>query len=262
MRFTIATFNVNSIRSRLQILMEWLEKRTPDVVCLQETKVMDKDFPGLVFESAGYRAAWFGQKAWNGVAILSRHPLEEVSRGLQAGGPAEEARLIRASCCGVAIVNAYVPQGRTPSDPQFAYKMAWIRALRRLLSAEYSPEQRLLLCGDLNHAPESIDVYDPERLRGHVCYHPDVNTIFRRLLAWGLTDLFRKHCPEPRQYSFYDYRIPRTVEQGMGWRLDHILVTGPLAECSTDCYIDLEPRLKLKPSDHTPVVAEFELDSK
>ena len=182
MHFKVATFNVNSIRSRLQILMEWLEKQSPDVVCLQETKVVDKEFPGLVFESAGYRAAWFGQKAWNGVAILSKHPLEEVSRGLQAGGPADDARLIRASCCGVAIVNAYVPQGRAPSDPQFSYKMAWMKALRRLLSAEYSPKHRLLLCGDLNHAPESIDVYDPERLRGHVCYHPDINTVFRRLL--------------------------------------------------------------------------------
>ena len=297
MPFKIATFNVNSIRSRLPVLLEWLEKQRPDVLCVQETKVEDRDFPAAPLEEAGYRVAFFGQKRWNGVAILSRHPLSGVSRGLQVAGPpgkpetrnagpnaagspeeadaspagtgvkpagdAEsggEARLIRAECAGVVILNAYVPQGRGVDDPQFAYKLAWLEALGDLLHREHFPAKPLLLCGDLNHVPEPMDVYDPEGLRGHVCYHPEVDRVFRKLLAWGLTDLFRKCCQEPGQYSFFDYRIPNAVKRGMGWRLDHILVTEPLAARAAACFIDLEPRLKTKPSDHTPVVAEFDHD--
>jgi exodeoxyribonuclease-3 len=259
LRFKIATFNVNSIRPRVPILLEWLGQQQPEVLCVQETKVEDRDFPAAAFEEVGYRSSYFGQKAWNGVAILSRRPLDEVSRGLLPGGAAEEARLIRAVCSGVVIINAYVPQGRGVDDPNFAYKIAWLEALRRLLATEYSPGQPLLVCGDLNHAPAAIDVHDPEGLKGHVCYHPDVDSVFRKLLAWGLADLFRRHCPEPGQYSFYDYRVPNAVKRGVGWRIDHILVTPSLAGRSLACHIDLEPRLKPRPSDHTPVVAEFDL---
>jgi len=128
------------------------------------------------------------------------------------------------------------------------------------LRREYSPSMPLFLCGDLNHVPEPMDVYDPEGVRGHVCYHPEVDRVFRKILAWGLTDLFGQHCSTPGQYSFFDYRIPNAVKRHMGWRLDHILATRPLAAHSIGCFIDLEPRLKPKPSDHTPVVAEFDLE--
>ena len=260
MNFRVATFNVNSVRSRLPILLEWLQKQRPDVLCLQETKVEDKDFPVGAFEEAGYHVAYFGQKRWNGVATISAKPAERVVCGLDAGGPHDEARMIRADCSGVTILNTYVPQGRDVDNPQFSYKIGWLEKLAGLLENEFSPDQPLVWCGDLNHAPDPMDVYDPKALAGHVCFHPDVDRVFRRILARGLTDVFRKHCPEPKQYSFFDYRIPNSVKRGLGWRIDHILATRPLAEKSAAARIDLEPRMKPKPSDHTPVVVDFVLD--
>ncbi len=259
-RFKLATFNVNSIRARMPIVLEWLRENEPDVLCLQETKVEDKDFPAGAFEEAGYHVAFRGQKRWNGVAIVSRAPLEEVSFGLEPGGPEEEPRMISAVTRGVTVLNTYIPQGRAVDDDQFPYKIGWFERLRRHLEARHRPTDLLVWCGDLNHAPEPIDVYDPEGLRGHVCFHPEVDRAYRKVLEWGLVDVFRRHHPEPRQYSFFDYRLPNAVKRGLGWRLDHILATVPLAERSVDASIDLAPRLKPKPSDHTPVVAEFELD--
>ncbi len=257
--FKVATFNVNSVRSRLPILLEWLKKQRPDVLCLQETKVEDKDFPAAAFEEAGYGVSFFGQKRWNGVALVSPHPLEGVVRGLDVGGPEEEARAIRAVCRGVTILNTYIPQGRGVEDPQFAYKLKWFDRIREILEDTFDPGDPLIWCGDMNHVPEPMDVYDPEDLQGHVCFHPDVDRVYRKVLDWGMEDVFRRHCPEPKQYSFFDYRIPNAVKRGLGWRLDHILATRSLAERSTACSIDLEPRLKPKPSDHTPVVASFNL---
>jgi len=257
--FKVATFNVNSVRSRLPILVEWLEKQRPDVLCLQETKVEDRDFPAAAFQQAGYRVSFFGQKRWNGVALASLHPLEGEVRGLDAGGPPDEARAIRAVCRGVTILNTYVPQGREVDDPQFAHKLAFFHRIRDLLAEAYDPEDLIVWCGDLNHVPEPVDVYDPESLRGHVCYHPEVDRAYREVLAWGMEDVFRRHCREPKQYSFFDYRIPHAVKRGLGWRIDHILATRPLAERCTACRIDREPRLKPRPSDHTPVIATFQL---
>ena len=258
--FKVATFNVNSVRSRMPILLDWLREHEPDALCLQETKVEDKDFPAGEFEAAGFHVAFRGQKRWNGVAIVSRAPLEQVAFGFE-GGPAEEGpRMIRGVLSGVAIVNTYIPQGRSEEDEQFRYKIGWFERLREHFEALYRPEDLVLWCGDLNHAPEPIDVYDPKRLLGHVCFHPEVDRVYRKVLEWGLVDVFRMHRPEPKQYSFYDYRLPNSVKRGLGWRIDHILATRPLADKSTAAYIDLAPRLKPKPSDHTPVVAEFRLD--
>jgi exodeoxyribonuclease-3 len=258
--FKVATFNVNSIRSRMPIVIDWLRKHEPDVFCLQETKVEDKDFPADEFEAAGFHTAFRGQKRWNGVAIISKAPLDEVTFGLEDGPPEEGPRMISAVASGVTIINTYIPQGRDVQDEQFAYKIGWFERLRRRLETHYLPEDLLLWCGDLNHAPEPIDVYDPKELLGHVCFHPDVHSVFSKAVEWGLVDVFRRHCSEPGQFSFYDYRLPNGVKRGLGWRIDHILATRPLAEKSVASYIDLEPRLKPKPSDHTPVVAEFILD--
>jgi exodeoxyribonuclease-3 len=258
--FKVATFNVNSIRSRMPIVLDWLRENDPDALCLQETKVEDKDFPAGEFEAAGFQVAFRGQKRWNGVAIISKAPLEKVSFGFDGGPPEEGPRMISGVAAGVRIVNTYIPQGRDVEDEQFAYKIGWFERLRKEFAARCRPEDLLLWCGDLNHAPEPVDVYDPDKLRGHVCFHPEVDAVYRKIVDWGLVDVFRRHCPEPKQYSFYDYRLPNGVKRGLGWRIDHILTTRPLAEKSTAAYIDLAPRLKPKPSDHTPVVAEFMLD--
>ena len=258
--FKVATFNVNSVRSRMPIVLDWLREHEPDALCLQETKVEDKDFPAGEIEDAGFHVTYCGQKRWNGVAIISKAPLERVSFGFE-GGPSEEGpRMISGVLSGVTIVNTYIPQGRDVEDEQFPYKIGWFERLLERFETRYRREDLLLWCGDLNHAPEPIDVYEPEKKQGHVCMHPEVDNVYRKILDWGLVDVFRKHCSEPKQYSFFDYRIPNGVKRGLGWRIDHILTTPPLADKSTAGYIDLAPRLKPKPSDHTPVIAEFMLD--
>jgi len=243
----------------MPILISWLQEHLPDVLCLQETKVEDKDFPFQPFEEAGYHAAFFGQKRWNGVAFISKSPAEDVCQGLDSRDPSGEARMIRAVFSGVTILNTYIPQGRDVDNEQFSYKISWFERLGELLEGCYDKGQPIIWCGDLNHVPEARDVHDPVRLKGHVCYHPDVDRVFRRILDWGFTDVFRRHCQEEGQYSFFDYRVPNAVKRGLGWRIDHILATPALAEKSIACNIDLEPRFQPKPSDHTPVVAEFRL---
>jgi len=259
--FTIATFNVNSIRSRLHIVIPWLDKNRPDVLCIQETKVADGDFPAEEFEKIGYHVVFKGDKGRNGVAIASLEEPREVAFGLDDGGPPDEDRLIWGVFSGIPVVNTYVPQGQRPDSPVFAYKLDWFRRLLAFFQKHFSPQHPLIWCGDLNVAPEEIDVHNPKRLLGHVCFCPQVWEAFERVKAWGFVDIFRKHHPgEPGQYTFYDYRVPKAVDRGLGWRVDHILTTSPLAERSLDCWIDLTPRLATKPSDHTPLVARLSLN--
>jgi len=258
--FRIATYNVNSIRSRLHILMPWLRENRPDVICLQETKVEDSKFPQTEFTDAGYHIAFRGERQYNGVAVASLEKPEAVACGLGDGATADEDRLLQVSFPHVTVVNTYVPQGREREAPQFAYKLEWFQRLRRYFDRSFSPEQPLIWCGDLNVAPEAIDVHDPKRLRGHVCFTPEVWEAFDHVKEWGFVDVFRKHHPgEEQQYSFFDYRVPKSVARKLGWRVDHILATAPLAEKSTHCWIDLAPRMAEKPSDHTVVLAEFKL---
>jgi exodeoxyribonuclease III len=253
----IASFNVNSVRMRMPVLTEWLEKARPDVVALQETKVQDHEFPREAFEGVGYHCAFRGQKSYNGVAILSRHPIENVECGLP-DEPRDEARLIRADVQGVTIVNTYVPQGVSPDSEHFRYKLEWFRRLLAYLRAKFDPSRPILWAGDLNIAPEAIDVHDPVTLLGHVCFHPQVQAALGEVMAWGFTDLFRLHHPEGGLYTFWDYRVPNALKRNIGWRLDHLMGTAPLRNRCRSCTIDKEPRMALKPSDHTPIVAEFE----
>jgi len=257
--FTVATWNVNSIRSRLHALLPWLEKVGPDVVCLQETKVQDHEFPVSTINEAGYHVAFRGEKSYNGVAILSKTPIENVRYGFDDGGPADEARLIVGEVNGIPIVNTYVPQGRAPDHPMFAYKLEWLARLRALFEAHFLPDEPLIWMGDLNVAPEPIDVWDPKRLLGHVCFNPQVTQALEEVKAWGLVDLFRKHVPDPGEYTYYDYRTKDGVANGRGWRVDHILASRPLAARSTNACIDLEPRQAEKPSDHAPLVVKFKI---
>jgi exodeoxyribonuclease-3 len=256
--FRIATFNVNSIRTRLPIVQAWMKARRPDVMCLQETKVTDELFPAEAFEALGYHVAFHGQKAYNGVAIASRERPRDVTTGLD-GGLAGEARLIAARVRGVTVVNTYVPQGQEVGTDKYAYKLDWLERLRKRLAGHVRPRARILWCGDINIAPTPIDVHDPGRLEGHVCFNPEVREAMRRIQDVGLVDVFRKHRPEPGHYTFFDYRVRGALGRGIGWRVDHIHATKALAGRSRDAWIDLEPRRAEKPSDHTPLVADFEL---
>jgi exodeoxyribonuclease-3 len=257
--FTIATFNANSIRSRIEIVLSWLKGHKPDVLCLQETKVQDADFPQEAFAAEGWHAVYRGEKSYNGVAIISRAEPEKVAHGFDDAGPRDEARIIRARIGHVDIVNTYVPQGQSVDSPVFKYKLEWFARLRRLFEKEYSPSGRLIWAGDLNVAPEAIDVYDAKHLAGSVCFHPDEHAALKGVTDWGLVDVFRRHNTEPGQFTFWDYRIPNSVKRNLGWRLDHVLATKTLAGKCTRCHIDREPRLAEKPSDHTFLVAEFDI---
>lgn len=255
----IATFNANGIRARLPVLQEWLKTETPDVLCLQETKVQDKDFPSQPIEDLGYHCTFRGQKAFNGVAILSKIPPETASFGFGDGDVKEEPRLVTATIRGVSVVNTYVPQGQSPESEKFQYKLAWFKRLKNYFSKYFEPGAPLLWAGDFNVAPEAIDVYDPEKLSGHIGFHPEEHKALAEAKSWGFMDVFRKHEPGDKMYSFWDYRIPNAVKRGLGWRIDHLWATPVLAAKSTWAWIDVAPRLSQKPSDHTFVVAEFDI---
>ena len=253
----IATFNANSIRSRQEAVLVWMRTLRPDVLCVQETKVTDAEFPALPFIEAGYHAAYRGEKAYNGVAVFSRSKPDDVRFGLDDGGPADETRLAYARFGSLHVVNTYVPQGHEIDNPTYAYKLEWFRRLRDYFDRHFTARQKVLWLGDLNIAPTPLDVHNPEQQTEHVCFHADVRKAFAEVVAWGFTDVFRKHHPEPGQYSFFDYRTINAAKRKMGWRVDHLLATRPLADRCTDAWIDLEPRLQPKASDHTFVVGEF-----
>lgn len=256
----VATYNVNSIRTRLELVLDWLRREAPDILCLQETKVQDADFPAEAFRDTGYYVVFRGRKAHAGVAIVSRKEPEEVGFGLDDGGEPDEARLIRAKIGGIPVVNTYIPQGRSSDSPHFQYKLEWLTRLRAFFERHFTPHEPLLWVGDFNVAPDEIDVYDPERLKKHVDFHPDARAALEKVREWGFVDIFRlHHGDELGQYTFWDYRVPNAVDRGMGWRVDHMWATKPLASKSTGARIDAEARRAERPSDHTFVTVEFAL---
>ncbi|MFO7570700.1 MAG: exodeoxyribonuclease III [Smithellaceae bacterium] len=253
----IATYNVNSIRSRLHIVLPWLRDHQPDIFCMQETKVEDAIFPSAEFEALGYVVTFRGSKQYNGVAIVSRQKPERVSFGL-ADEPVDADRLAVAQFGDLTVINVYVPQGQDVDKPQFAYKLAWLHRLKTYLQKNYKPDQKLILCGDFNVAPGQLDVHDPKRILGHVSFNPEVWQAYEDVVSWGLTDVFRRHHPdEPGQYTFFDYRVRDAVGRNLGWRVDHILATRDLANRSLDCIIDLATRKEEKPSDHVVLCASW-----
>ncbi|MDI6890282.1 MAG: exodeoxyribonuclease III [Thermodesulfovibrionales bacterium] len=252
----VASFNVNSIRARLKIILEWLKKESPDVLCLQETKIADKDFPQKAFEDIHYYSVFCGEKSYNGVAILSKRPIENIRIGFDEY-KSEGTRIITATIDKIPTVNTYVPQGFYPLSEEFREKLDWLERLCYYFKEYFSPDKPLIWVGDFNVAPGPIDVYDPEFLLGQVGFHPDEHTHLQRIKDWGFVDVFRLHHPEPEQYTFWDYRIKNAVNRKMGWRIDHIWATKPLAKKCNKVWIDIAPRLAEKPSDHTFIVAEF-----
>ncbi|MCW5935796.1 MAG: exodeoxyribonuclease III [Fimbriimonadaceae bacterium] len=255
----IATFNVNSIRARLPILTAWLEIERPDVVALQETKVSDDKFPLMDLEFLGYHSVFHGQPQRSGVAILSLTPALESVQGFEDPEWPDDARLLRARFGDFSVVCTYVPNGTRVGSEPYAYKLAWFDRFRRYIEQRFQPEERVVWLGDINVAPTDDDVYHPEKRRKDVGFQPEEKAALARAVEWGWTDCFRKHTQGPGHYTFWDYLIPRSLERNYGWRIDHIYATPPLAERCVECVVDKAPRAMDRPSDHTPLIATFDL---
>src|SRR5437879_3997113 len=225
----IATWNVNSIRARHERVRAWLEERRPDVACLQELKCEEEKFPRAEYEALGYRVALSAQRTYNGVAILSRLPLEEVSTGLQDGEDDLQARLVGATVGGTRFLCAYAPNGESLGSEKYQYKLRWFSRLRRYLDARFTTQSKIVLCGDLNVAPEPRDVHDPERWASTVLFHDDARAALRQVAGFGLIDAFRLKRDEPGLYTWWDYRAG-AFHKNQGLRIDHVLITAPLLE--------------------------------
>ncbi len=253
----IGTWNVNSIRARQERLLAWLRKVQPDVLCVQELKVADEVFPYEPIREAGYHAAVHGQKTYNGVAILSRNEPTNVVCGLADEADDPQARLIAAEIDATHIVSAYVPNGHVVGSDKYRYKLDWMERLRDYLNRRFDPSGRLVLCGDFNVAPDDLDVANPESWAGSVLCHQDARDALDNIRRWGFTDVFRQHHPEGGIYSWWDYRM-LAFPKNDGLRIDHVFATEPLAGRCTSAGIDREERKGHKPSDHAPVIAQFD----
>lgn len=253
----IATFNVNSIRKRLPIVLEWIEHNDPDVLCLQETKVQDSEFPILPLTATGYHLTFRGMKGYNGVAVISRRNPEAVFHGFKKGKDSEDVRLLHVVIQGVHVINTYVPQGYQIDSPKYLYKLRWFKRLRQYFQNHISSNQLAIWCGDMNVAPRAIDVHSPEKHLQHVCYHEAARKAYAQTVSWGFEDVFCKLYPDRQQYTFWDYRQPSSLAANKGWRIDHILATPSLAAKCKQVDVDLGPRRRKEASDHTVLWAEF-----
>ncbi len=253
---SIATWNVNSIRTRMPLVRSWLAAQQPDIVCLQETKVEDHLYPAYEFNLAGYNVVYCGQKTYNGVAILSRHPMEDVKYGFSNGYDSDNKRLIAATVLGIRILNVYVPQGNSIDSEKFAYKLDFLREFLGELQQNYSNASPLLVVGDYNVAPDERDVFDAEAMKGQVSFHPAELQCLKQLQNWGLHDVYRHFHVEAEKYTWWDFRT-RGFERNEGLRIDHIWSTASLLEIAKACEIDQDNRAQPKPSDHAPVIARF-----
>lgn len=257
----IATWNVNSVRSRADHIRAFLEDQAPDVLALQELKAVADQVPVETFAEVGYRATVFGQKTYNGVAFLSREGLgepAEVQRGFPDDGEDAPARLISARFGALRLINIYLPNGSEVGSDKYNYKLDWMERLRGWLDTAFDPGDPVVLVGDFNVAPEDRDVYDPEALRDRILFSEPEKEALARIRDWGFTDCFRRHHEEAGHYSWWDYRMNQ-FRRGNGLRIDHIWATPAAAEACSSCEILVEPRRWERPSDHAPVVAEFKL---
>lgn len=257
----IATLNVNSVRMRLDAVLEWLAANEPDVLGLQETKCADDKFPRFEFEEMGWNVEIYGQKSYNGVALVSRHPIQNVRRGFEDPRFPEDCRLIEGAVGGVTVVNTYVPNGTVVGSDKFDYKLRWLERLLAHFETRHRPDEPIAWLGDMNIAPTPDDVWESRRHLGKVGHHPDEFARLAALVSWGFEDVFRRFHAGPGHYTFWDYVIPRSFDNNLGWRIDHIYATPGLAARATACTIDRSLRQGDKPSDHTAVIAEFDLDA-
>jgi exodeoxyribonuclease-3 len=253
----LATWNVNSITARLPVVLKWMEMEQPDVLCLQETKCTDDKFPAGALSELGYSSETFGQRTYNGVAIVTRLPLTDVRRGLPDDEEGAQTRLIAGSFEGVRVVNVYIPNGAFVGSDKFRFKLEWMKRLRAHFDADYQASERVLLCGDFNVAPEERDVHDPQLWQGRILFSRRERAALAEIKEWGFVDAFRLHTEESGHFSWWDYRAG-SFRRNAGLRIDHIWVTEKLAATCTESWIDKEPRGWERPSDHTPVVTIFD----
>lgn len=256
----LATWNVNSLAVRLPQVLDWLAAHQPDVLVLQETKLTDDKFPAQELAAAGYDAQWFGQKTYNGVALLTRQPLATAAVVKNIPGFADEQARVIAATVGagdqaVRVIGAYFPNGQAPDSEKFVYKMAWLDALQAWVKSELLQHPRLALMGDYNIAPEDRDVYDPVAWAGQIHCTPQERAHFQGLIESGLTDAFRLFEQAPKSWSWWDYRN-LAFRKNQGLRIDHILVSEGLRGAVSACSIDKLPRKNERPSDHAPVIVE------
>jgi exodeoxyribonuclease III len=251
----LATWNVNSLAVRLPQVLDWLAANPMDAIVLQETKLTDDKFPAAEIEAAGYRVAWFGQKTYNGVAMLSRGEATQVQKNIP-GLADEQARVIAGTLGTLRVIGAYFPNGQAPDSDKFQYKMRWLGALREWLRTELEAHPRLVLMGDFNVAPEDRDVHDPVAWAGQIHCTPEEREHFRALVGLGLVDAFRLFEQPPKSWSWWDYRN-LAFRKNQGLRIDHILVSDALKGKVRACVIDKLPRKNERPSDHAPVIVEL-----
>ena len=253
----IATYNVNSIRRRLPLVIDWLTRQQPDVMCLQETKVQDQDFPEAAFQDIGYQATFRGMKGYNGVATITRQKPEHVIHGLHDGADNEEVRILQTVIKGIPVINTYVPQGYAINSDKYIFKLAWLQRLHRYFKEHLDAGKPAIWLGDLNVAPEPIDVYHADRRVNDVDFHIDARNAYKETVAWGFIDTFRKLHPERVQYTYWDY-FRNAYGNNWGWRIDHILATAPLASHCVETDVDVSPREAAAASDHTVVWARLD----
>jgi exodeoxyribonuclease-3 len=255
----IATWNVNSLKARMERVPEWIAYAQPDVLCLQETKLADAAFPYTAFADLGYESVHHGSGQWNGVAILSRVGLDQPVMGFADGEePDRDTRLITARCGGVTVASVYVPNGRAVGSEHFGYKLCWLARLRAHLDALARPSDALAVCGDFNVAPADIDVWDPAAFAGSTHVTPEEREKLRELESWGLVDAFRRLWPDEKLFSYWDYRAGDFHEH-RGMRIDLVLVTEPLAAKLAWALVDRNARKGKLPSDHAPVLVDFDI---
>jgi exodeoxyribonuclease III len=253
----LASWNVNSVNVRRERLLRWLADKQPDVLCIQELKGVDEAFPSADVHELGYQALLYGQRTYNGVAILAKGAIEDARRGFDDGEDDPEARFLSARVFGLHVLCCYVPNGSELTSPKYAYKLRWLDRLLAHLERHHSASEPLLVCGDFNIAPEDRDCYDPDGWRESVLFHEAVKEKWRHLLAFGLVDTYRLHVQEAGKFSWWDYRM-LSFPKGRGLRIDHLLATRLLAERCTSATIDREQRKGKQPSDHAPVLIELD----
>ncbi|HEY9785889.1 MAG TPA: exodeoxyribonuclease III [Candidatus Obscuribacterales bacterium] len=252
----IATWNVNSISVREPQVVEWIKANRPNVLCIQETKITDDKFPQAAFKQLGYNVEFCGEKTYNGVAIIADQPIECVLRGLPGEGQPQACRFIEAKVGGISVANVYIPNGQAVGSDKYAYKLRWLENLRQHLLNSHKPDERLVVLGDYNIAPEDIDVYNAIETAGTIMVSEEERQALSRIRDWGLTDTYRMHVKEGGNFSWWDYRM-MAFRRNMGYRIDHIWATEPVARLSRRAWIDKATRKLERPSDHAPVVIEI-----